>query len=109
MANNELCKHCGYKEGPHDIAADIRYGPESKCPYLRDGTTREDALLKAFEGQSPPCEKFESEIYHKPGCPVWIDRNNREYFCHELEGGCEQLIRIENFEEEPPTNSAHKY
>jgi hypothetical protein len=109
MANNELCKHCGYKEGPHDIAADIRYGPESECPYLKDGTSRENALVRTFEGQPPPCEKFESETQHKPGCPVWIDRNNREYFCHELEGGCEQLIRIENFEEEPPSNSAHKH
>ncbi len=101
MAYGERCKHCGFQEADHDIAHSIRHEHRSDCPFLRDDTPRSDALAKLY-GENPPCKNYESSAEHHPGCPVFIERNGHDYVCHNLEGGCEQLIRIQDFEEDPP-------
>jgi hypothetical protein len=102
MAHGEVCKMCGYQETAHDIAHSIRYEDRSKCAYLNGTVTREDALKREFGSGDLPCESFESEVSHSLGCPVILHRDGRDYYCQGLEGGCEQMIRIDNFDEEPP-------
>lgn len=85
MAWNEICKHCGHKEGPHDMV------PEGDAPA---------SDLEFFNnrfGNDPPCRNFESEISHKSGCPVFGLVDGQEVYCQDLPGGCTELINNQEF------------
>ncbi len=91
---DERCKHCGAKETQHDIYAAIRDDSEF---------TDEERTQKILEelGGEPTCEKFESEIEHAEGCPVFLTERAFQgtalvdIYCQELPGKCAELLLLQ--------------
>ena len=91
---DELCRHCGAKESLHDV----RHDYELDLDHDLTDEERATQLAKRFAGEGVPCEVFESEVDHLPGCPVVIDYphngNMVEVYCQQLPGKCQQLMDI---------------
>lgn len=91
---DELCRHCGAKESLHDV----RHRYELDLDHDLTDEERAAQLAKRFAGEAVPCEMFESEVDHLPGCPVVIDYphngNMVEVYCQDLPGKCQQLMDI---------------
>jgi hypothetical protein len=92
---DEKCKHCGAKEAAHDIRHDF----DLRLDYNLTGVERDSEIAKRFVGEGVPCEVFESEVDHLPGCSIVIDYshiNGRtvEVYCQDLPGKCSQLLAI---------------
>ncbi len=88
----EKCRECGLVESAHDVAQAITEEIGRGNPELIDEQVADLAFYKLQE-PALPCESFESEVDHKPRCPVFIDYNGQEIYCQDLPGGCEELMR----------------
>jgi len=79
----ECCKTCKQNESEHRILADLDLSPEE--------------INARYSVQDKPCDNFESQIEHKPGCPIVLDDPSdlTEVYCQDLEDGCAELLDMD--------------
>lgn len=88
---NEKCKHCSQVESAHLWLAELL------VKQLHDEKLTDEVIDGQFDGNPRPCEKYESVVEHKIGCPVFVDDPEdvrMDLYCQHLPGGCDDLIEF---------------